>query len=399
MKILVINSGSSSIKFKFYDLKIQKCLASGMIEQIGDEVSHSKIETCDGKTIEENMEIRTHDEGIVILNRYLKETGVLTDLKEIDGVGHRIVQGADYFEGPALVDDDVITKIEELIPLAPLHNPAHLSGIRSSLRHAPCLPNVVVFDNTFYHNIPDYAYMYALPYKFYEKYRVRKFGAHGISHEFVTKKGADFLGIDYKNFCVISLHIGSGSSISATKDGICIDTSMGLTPLEGLMMSTRCGSVDPAIIPYMKRVAGYLSEDIDTIMNKKSGLLGITGTSDFRKVLERMHKGDERAKLAFDMLTYQIVKIIGSYYAILPRVDAIIWTAGIGENSAELREAVSKRLAHLGVGVDETANVNCIKKPTDISSQNATIKTLVIPTDEEYSIAKATERILLSLKK
>lgn len=398
MKILVLNSGSSSIKFKFYDMANKICVASGLIEQIGDEISNAKIETDDGQKIEEKLIIKDHDEGIDVMNRFLRDTGVLHSLDEIDGVGHRVVQGADYFDGPALITEDVIRKIEKLVPLAPLHNPAHLSGIRSSLHHKADLPNVAVFDNTFHRTMPKEAYMYALPYEFYEKYRVRKFGAHGTSHGFVATKAAEFLEIPNDSFNAITLHIGNGSSISAIKNGKCVDTTMGLTPLEGILMGTRCGSIDPAVIPYMKRVAGYLAEDMDTIMNKKSGLLGISGTSDFRKVTEKMQNGDERATLAFNMLTYQITKVIGSYMAVLPRLDAIIWTAGIGENSIELREAVCAKLAHLGIAIDLDKNSKREKVARDISLPNAKIKTLIVPTDEEFAIAKATENIVKNLK-
>lgn len=397
MKILVLNSGSSSIKFKFFDMQTKKPIASGHIEEIGSSHAGAKIETSCGKKIEEKLEIKDHNEGIDVMNDLLKKTGTLNSLDEIDGVGHRIVQGADYFDRAVLVDESVMAKIEELIPLAPLHNPANLSGIKSSLAHKSDLPNVAVFDTVFHQTMPEYAYMYALPYEFYTDYKVRRYGAHGTSHGYVSKKAAEFLGKKAEEFNCITLHLGNGSSISAIKNGKCIDTSMGLTPLEGLMMGTRCGNIDPAIIPYMNRVAGYSTDDMDNIMNKKSGFLGVCGTNDLRKVGEKIQNGDERAKLARDMFIYMIVKFIGSYYAAIGKIDAIVFTAGIGENSAEIRKEVCEKLAHFGILIDEDKNLSRSKEIRDISHAGSKIKTLIIPTDEELAIAEATYEIVKNL--
>ena len=391
MEILVINSGSSSIKFKFHDMKNRACIASGLIEEIGS--AHSKATICCaiGKNLEICDErIENHDAGIEAMNRLLKDSGALHDLNEADGIGHRIVQGADYFDKAVLIDRYVMDRIEELAPLAPLHNPANLAGIKSCLALAPKIPNVAVFDTIFHQSIPPYAYMYALPYEFYEKYKVRRYGAHGTSHSFVSQEAAKFLGIEYEKFNAITLHLGNGSSVSAIKGGKCIDTSMGLTPLEGIIMGTRCGSIDPAIIPYIERVAGYDAQDMDAIMNKKSGLLGICGTSDLRKVYEKMEGGEARAKLAFDMLVYSVIKFIGSYYAVLGRVDAVICTGGIGENAPHFRQSVCDSLAHLGIGIDEDKNLNGKDGIRDISAKNFKTKTLVITTNEELAIAEAT---------
>lgn len=391
MDILVINSGSSSVKFKFYDIKNHACIASGLIEEIGSTHANGRLNCVNGQFAEVKGEnIPDHETAIAMAINLLKQNGAIKDLSEVGGIGHRIVQGADYFDAPALVDEDVMAKIAELAPLAPLHNPANLAGIKSCLKIAPKIPNVAVFDTIFHQSIPPYAYMYALPYEFYEKYKVRRYGAHGTSHGFVSQEGAKFLGIEYDKFNAITLHLGNGSSVSAIENGKCIDTSMGLTPLEGIIMGTRCGSIDPAIIPYIERVAGYNAQDMDAIMNKKSGLLGICGASDLRKVYEKMEGGEPRAKLAFEMLVYSVVKMIGAYYAVLGRVDAVIFAGGIGENAPHFRENVCERLAHIGIAIEPKKNYNNTGSIRNLSAAGSKIQTLVIPTNEELAIAEAT---------
>ena len=391
MDILVINSGSSSVKFKFYDIKNHACIASGLIEEIGSTHANGRLNCVNGQFAEVKGEnIPDHETAIAIAIDLLKQNGAIKDLSEVGGIGHRIVQGADYFDAPALVDEDVMAKIAELAPLAPLHNPANLAGIKSCLKIAPKIPNVAVFDTIFHQSIPPYAYMYALPYEFYEKYKVRRYGAHGTSHGFVSQEGAKFLGIEYDKFNTITLHLGNGSSVSAIENGKCIDTSMGLTPLEGIIMGTRCGSIDPAIIPYIERVAGYNAQDMDAIMNKKSGLLGICGASDLRKVYEKMEGGEPRAKLAFEMLVYSVVKMIGAYYAVLGRVDAVIFAGGIGENAPHFRENVCEKLAHIGIAIEPKKNYNNTGSIRNLSAAGSKIQTLVIPTNEELAIAEAT---------
>ena len=391
MDILVINSGSSSVKFKFYDIKNHACIASGLIEEIGSTHANGRLNCVNGQFAEVKGEnIPDHETAISMAIDLLKQNGAIKDLSEVGGIGHRIVQGADYFDAPALVDEDVMAKIAELAPLAPLHNPANLAGIKSCLKIAPKIPNVAVFDTIFHQSIPPYAYMYALPYEFYEKYKVRRYGAHGTSHGFVSQEGAKFLGIEYDKFNAITLHLGNGSSVSAIENGKCIDTSMGLTPLEGIIMGTRCGSIDPAIIPYIERVAGYNAQDMDAIMNKKSGLLGICGASDLRKVYEKMEGGEPRAKLAFEMLVYSVVKMIGAYYAVLGRVDAVIFAGGIGENAPHFRENVCERLAHIGIAIEPKKNYNNTGSIRNLSAAGSKIQTLVIPTNEELAIAEAT---------
>ena len=399
MEILVINSGSSSLKFKFHDIENKACIASGFVEEIGTGHSRAVLRSTNSQNIElDKKDIKNHDEAIDVMFELLKQGNVLHSLDEIDAIGHRIVQGADYFDKPVLIDESVMAKIEELSPIAPLHNPANLAGIKSCLAHSPNIPNVAVFDTIFHQSMPKYAYMYALPYEFYTKYKVRKYGAHGTSHWFVSQVASEYLQIPYERFNAITLHMGNGSSISAIKNGKCIDTSMGLTPLEGLMMGTRCGSIDPAIIPYIERVAGYDAQDMDEIMNKKSGLFGVCGTSDFRKILERKDSGDEMAKLAFDMLVYSTVKFIGSYYAVLGHIDAVVFTGGIGENAIELREEVCKKLAHFGISIDSEKNRNLEHCLREVNEPNAKIKTLVIPTNEELAIAQATAKLVSSMK-
>nr|WP_314167366.1 acetate kinase [uncultured Campylobacter sp.] len=391
MDILVINSGSSSVKFKFYDIKNHACIASGLIEEIGSTHANGRLNCVNGQFAEVKGEnIPDHETAIAMAIDLLKQNGAIKDLSEVGGIGHRIVQGADYFDAPALVDEDVMAKIAELAPLAPLHNPANLAGIKSCLKIAPKIPNVAVFDTIFHQSIPPYAYMYALPYEFYEKYKVRRYGAHGTSHGFVSQEGAKFLGIEYDKFNAITLHLGNGSSVSAIENGKCIDTSMGLTPLEGIIMGTRCGSIDPAIIPYIERVAGYNAQDMDAIMNKKSGLLGICGASDLRKVYEKMEGGEPRAKLAFEMLVYSVVKMIGAYYAVLGHVDAVIFAGGIGENAPHFRENVCERLAHIGIAIEPKKNYNNTGSIRNLSAAGSKIQTLVIPTNEELAIAEAT---------
>lgn len=391
MDILVINSGSSSVKFKFYDIKNHACIASGLIEEIGSTHANGRLNCVNGQFAEVKVEnIPDHETAIAMAIDLLKQNGAIKDLSEVGGIGHRIVQGADYFDAPALVDEDVMAKIAELAPLAPLHNPANLAGIKSCLKIAPKIPNVAVFDTIFHQSIPPYAYMYALPYEFYEKYKVRRYGAHGTSHGFVSQEGAKFLDIEYDKFNAITLHLGNGSSVSAIENGKCIDTSMGLTPLEGIIMGTRCGSIDPAIIPYIERVAGYNAQDMDAIMNKKSGLLGICGASDLRKVYEKMESGEPRAKLAFEMLVYSVVKMIGAYYAVLGRVDAVIFAGGIGENAPHFRENVCERLAHIGIAIEPEKNYNNTGSIRNLSAAGSKIQTLVIPTNEELAIAEAT---------
>ncbi|PPB56491.1 acetate kinase [Campylobacter hyointestinalis] len=398
MKILVINSGSSSIKFKLYDMQNKIAICKGLIEQIGSKNSHAKLTVLKtGQIFERSGEIENHGAGIDIMNELLFVSHTLKSLDEIDGVGHRVVQGADLFDDAVLIDEKVMKTIEELIPLAPLHNPAHLAGMKETLKVRPDIPNVAVFDTVFHQTMPKSSYMYPLPLEFYEKYKIRRYGAHGTSHNFVARQGAKILGIDFDKFSCITLHLGSGASVAAIKDGKCIDTSMGLTPLEGLMMGTRCGSIDPAIVPFLMKNANLSGEEIDTIMNKKSGLLAISGTNDMREIEAKMDAGDENAKLAFDMFVLRIKKYIGAYIAILGEINAIIFTAGIGENDARIREAVCSGLEIFGIRMDKNKNSVPLGEPRWVGLPETKVRIIIVPTDEELAIAEDTVRVIENL--
>lgn len=398
MKILVINSGSSSIKFKLYDMQNKIAICKGLIEQIGSKNSHAKLTVLKtGENFERSGEIENHGAGIDIMNELLFVSHTLKSLDEIDGVGHRVVQGADLFDDAVLIDEKVMKTIEELIPLAPLHNPAHLAGMKETLKVRPDIPNVAIFDTVFHQTMPKSSYMYPLPLEFYEKYKIRRYGAHGTSHNFVARQGAKILGIDFDKFSCITLHLGSGASVAAIKDGKCIDTSMGLTPLEGLMMGTRCGNIDPAIVPFLMKNANLSGEEIDTIMNKKSGLLAISGTNDMREIEAKMDAGDENAKLAFDMFVLRIKKYIGAYIAILGEINAIIFTAGIGENDARIREAVCSGLEIFGIRMDKNKNSVPLGEPRWVGLPETKVRIIIVPTDEELAIAEDTVRVIENL--
>lgn len=398
MKILVINSGSSSIKFKLYDMQNKIAICKGLIEQIGSKNSHAKLTVLKtGENFERSGEIENHGAGIDIMNELLFVSHTLKSLDEIDGVGHRVVQGADLFDDAVLIDEKVMKTIEELIPLAPLHNPAHLAGMKETLKVRPDIPNVAVFDTVFHQTMPKSSYMYPLPLEFYEKYKIRRYGAHGTSHNFVARQGAKILGIDFDKFSCITLHLGSGASVAAIKDGKCIDTSMGLTPLEGLMMGTRCGNIDPAIVPFLMKNANLSGEEIDTIMNKKSGLLAISGSNDMREIEAKMDAGDEFAKLAFDMFVLRIKKYIGAYIAILGEINAIIFTAGIGENDARIREAVCSGLEIFGIRMDKNKNSVPLGEPRRVGLPETKVRIIIVPTDEELAIAEDTVRVIKNL--
>ena len=393
MKILVINSGSSSIKFKLYDMQNESVMCKGLIEQIGSDNSFAKISTAHSCK-EKSGAIANHARGIEVMNELLFNSGVVNSLDEIDGVGHRVVQGADLFSDAVLIDESVMAKIEELIPLAPLHNPAHLAGMRETLKVRPDIPNVAVFDTVFHQTMPKSSYMYALPVEFYEKYKIRKYGFHGTSHQFVSKAAAKILNIDYNKFSCITLHLGNGASIAAIKNGKCIDTTMGLTPLEGLMMGTRCGSIDPAIMPFLMENANLSAKEVDNIMNKKSGLLAIGGSNDMRVIEQKMDAGDENAKLAFDMFVLKVKKFIGAYIAILGKIDSIIFTAGIGENDARIREAVCEGLEIFDIKIDKVKNKEPKDEPRRISQIDSKVRIAIVPTDEELAIAQDTLRVI-----
>ncbi|HIP30373.1 MAG TPA: acetate kinase [Sulfurospirillum arcachonense] len=391
MKILVLNSGSSSIKFQLFEMNENRSIASGIIEQIGEKDSYAKIE-YDGQKIEKREFIKDHNSGLKLMNILLIESFTIKSLDELSAIGHRVVHGGENFSKPVIVNDEVLNEIEKLIPLAPLHNPANLDGIKVTMQQAPNVPQIVVFDTAFHTTIPSYAYMYALPYETYEKDGVRKYGFHGTSHHYVSKEASRYLGV--KNINTITLHLGNGASMAAVKDGKCIDTTMGLTPLEGLIMGTRSGDLDPAILFYLARKNNLSIDDLDKLLNKQSGLKGICGSNDMREVENMAQNGDNKAKLALDMFAYRIKKYIGSYSAIVGKLDCIIFTGGIGENDIDTRERCCENLENLGIELDLVKNNQRAKEILDISAKGARVKVLVIPTNEELEIALQANSLL-----
>lgn len=395
-KILVINCGSSTIKYQLFNMDTKEVLCSGLVEKIGEAISritHKKFPDTDQATktvIEEQFP--THAEGMkkAVDMMMTGDTAVITDINEIGGVGHRIVHGGSYFK-PMIVTPEVVENLRKVIPLAPLHNPGHLIGIQVAQEIFPSATHVVVFDTAFHQTMPAEAFMYPLPYEIYEKYAVRKYGAHGTSHKYVARRAAELLGKPLDQTNLITCHIGSGSSISAIKNGKCIDTSMGLTPLDGLMMGTRCGSIDPATVGFLMRNAGLDIDAVDKMMTKQSGLLGICGVNDMRDVHAQVAAGNEKAKLALDMLTYRIRGFIGNYFAQLNgQLDALVFTAGVGENDEIVRREVVNGLTGLGFKLNEEEND---KRPGEyalISAPDSKFPIYVIRTNEELEIANET---------
>ncbi|MBR6212451.1 MAG: acetate kinase [Bacteroidales bacterium] len=403
MIILVINCGSSSIKYQLLDMKsddVYDLMAKGIVEKIGLPCGNITHKPTGKERMDKEVHIADHKVGMQLVLDALVDPvhGVLSSFDDIEAVGHRIVQGADFFSGSALVDEDVISKIEICCDFAPLHNPAHLLGIRAVQHVLPSVPQVVTFDTAYHQTMPDYAYMYALPYEYYEKYRVRRYGAHGTSHQFVAYKGAKFVGLDIDNSKIITCHIGNGSSISAIVNGKVVDTSMGFTPLEGMIMGTRCGNVDPNVVPYIMKKENLTPDQMTEIMNRKSGFLGLSGlSSDARDLDAAANAGNYRAKLVFKKLAYDIIKIVGSYIAVMDGVDAIFFTAGIGENNARLRRRVCENFSYMGLKFDFEANVTQ-GKDTLLSTPDSKVKVALITTDEELVIARDTMRIVSALE-
>ena len=392
MKILVLNCGSSSIKYKLYSMTDKKVLAAGGIEKVGQEDSFLKYKAKDGSSKIISEPILSHDKGVEFVFRILtdSETGAISSLNELDAVGHRIVHGG-RFTKSALLTPEVLNEWKKYEDLAPLHNPAHLKGIEAVSKQLPSLPQVGVFDTAFHQTMPDYAYMYALPYEVYEKYAVRRYGFHGTSHRYVTKRAGEFLGFSPADKRIITCHIGNGASISAVKNGKVIDTSMGLTPLEGLMMGTRTGDIDSYAILYLMDKMGLTTSEASDLLNKKSGMKGVSGIgSDIREIEQAMSEGNERAILAMKMYTYRIKKYIGSYTAAMGGVDAIIFTAGVGEHQADVRESSLEGLDFLGIKIDKAVNNKNNGDEGIISTPDSKVQVAVIPTDEELLVASDT---------
>ena len=391
-KTISINAGSSSLKWQLYLMPEEKVLAKGLLERIGLKDSISTVK-FDGRSEKQVLDIEDHTQAVKILLDDLKRFNIIESYDEITGVGHRVVAGGEHFKDSALVDEEVIQKVEELSLLAPLHNPANAAGIRAFREILPDITSVVVFDTSFHTTMPEKAYRYPIPTKYYTENKVRKYGAHGTSHEYVAKEAAKVLGRPIEELKLITCHIGNGASITAVDKGVSVDTSMGFTPLGGVMMGTRTGDIDPAIIPYLMQYTDDFNtpEDISRVLNRESGLLGVSEkSSDMRDIHEAMRAGDAKAQLANDIFVDRIQKYIGQYLAVLNGADAIIFTAGIGENSVTIRELVINGISWFGCDVDPEKNVRGAEGV--ISNPDAKVKVLVIPTDEELVIARDVER-------
>jgi len=403
MRILVINCGSSSIKYQLLDMRSEEdysLLAKGLLEKINLPDSKITHKPTGGTPVVKTLSVPDHTVGMQVVLSVLTdpECGVIKSFDEVDAVGHRIVQGADYFDGSVVVDEDVMEKIKICCDFAPLHNPAHILGIRAVQKVLPSVPQVVVFDTAFHQSMSAKNYMYALPYEYYQKYKVRRYGAHGTSHQYVSREGAKLAGLDINNSRIITCHIGNGSSVTAIKDGKCIDTSMGFTPLEGMIMGTRCGLIDANIVPYIMKKEGLTPDQMTDIMNKKSGFLGLSGkSSDMRDVMSCAEQGDQRAQLVLDKLILDITKLVAAYIAELNGVDLIVFTAGIAENNPWLREDVCKNFSYMGIKIDKAVN-DSARDATIISSADSTVKVALVPTDEELMIARDTMRLTKELK-
>ncbi len=405
MKILVINAGSSSIKYQLIDMETEQVLAKGICDRIGIAGGNFKHKVEGREDYKLDVQMKNHAEAVqLVLDTLVSpEHGVIKSLSEISAVGHRVLHGGEKFSGSVVIDEKVIATIEECCELGPLHNPHNLTGIRACEKLMPGVPQVAVFDTGFHQTMPDYAYLYALPYEYYEKYHIRRYGFHGTSHRYVSMRAAEMLGKKPVELRIVTCHLGNGSSIAAVKNGKCYDTTMGLTPLEGILMGTRCGSIDPAIVPLLMKKENLTPDEIDTIMNKKSGILGLTGgvTSDNRDIEEGARNGNKRYQLIEAMLVHQLTKYIGGYAAAMGGVDAIVFAGGIGENNPHYRSRVADNLAFLGVKIDEETNQKAKRTSVeyDISAPDARVKMLVIPTNEELMIAKDTEELTRGLCK
>ncbi|MGG3518697.1 acetate kinase [Bacillus pseudomycoides] len=391
-KIIAINAGSSSLKFQLFEMPSETVLTKGLVERIGLEDSIFTI-TVNGEKQTEVTNIPDHGVAVNILLNKLTENGIVKSLDEISGIGHRVVHGGEKFDDSALITDEVLAEIENLSELAPLHNPAHVVGIKAFQAVLPNVPAVAVFDTAFHQTMPEESFLYSLPYEYYEKYGIRKYGFHGTSHKYVTQRAAELLGRPLESLRLLSCHLGNGASIAAVEGGKSIDTSMGFTPLAGVTMGTRSGNLDPALIPYIMQKTGQSVEEVLNVLNKKSGMLGLSGfSSDLRDIEQAEKEGNHRAEVALDVFVERIHKYIGSYAARMKGVDAIIFTAGIGENSALIRERVLEGLEFMGVYFDPKRN-NIHGEEAFISFPHSPVKIIVIPTDEEVMIARDVLRL------
>lgn len=394
-KILVINAGSSSLKYKLFNMRNQSVLCAGIVERIGEAgstVTHTIFkENGEGRSINVSLDFEDHTQAIELVSRLLmdKKSALIEGEDDLYAIGHRVAHGGEILKENCLVDERVLEKINDTIPLAPLHNPANISGIKAALTLFKNVPSIAVFDTQFSNDIPAYAYRYAVPERFYEEHKVRRYGFHGTSHRYISRELAVLLKKRPEEINHIVCHLGNGSSMTAVKGGVCIDTSMGMTPTAGLIMGTRCGDIDPGLSQYLSEVTGKSSKEIYDIFNKESGLFGICGMGDMRDIHKAIQLGDDKAVLAFEMLCYSIKKYIGAYYAALGRVDVIVFTAGIGENDAALRASCLENLEPLGIQLDVKANLSPEKSARRISHEDSRVQVWVIPTDEEFEIANA----------
>ena len=393
MNILVINCGSSSLKFQLINAETEKVLAKGLCERIGID-GRLTYQPAGGEKEKSDLAMPTHTEAIQFVIDALtnEKTGVVKSLDEIGAVGHRLVHGGEKFASSVVITDEVKKAVEECNDLAPLHNPANLIGVAACEKLMPGTPMVAVFDTAFHQTMPEKAYMYGLPYEYYEKYKVRRYGFHGTSHSFVSKRAAEVMEKSYDEVKTIVCHLGNGSSVSAVLNGKCVDTSMGLTPLEGLVMGTRSGDIDPAIMEFIAKKENLDIEGVMEVLNKKSGVFGLSGglSSDFRDLTDAMNAGDKKAKIAMDVFSYRVAKYIGSYAAAMNGVDDIVFTAGIGENDDYVREEVCKYLGYLGVDFDSEVNAGLRGKEAELTKEGSKVKVFVIPTNEELAIARET---------
>lgn len=396
MNVLVLNAGSSSLKYQLVNVETHEVLAKGICERVGSAEAFHK-HGIDENEVVIDTPMPDHNAAMALVLEALTSgpTKAIDSLDDIDAVGHRVVQGGKYFDRSVLIDDDVVAKIDELAELAPLHNKAALMGIEACREQMPGKPMVAVFDTSFFQTIPPKAYMYPLPYELYEKHAIRKYGAHGTSHRYIAERAAAFMDEPLEDLKLITCHLGNGCSISAIDHGVAVDTSMGLTPLDGLMMGTRCGAIDPAIVPFIMEKENLTAAEVNDLMNKKSGLLGISGISnDLRSVRQASEEGDERAQLAYDMYSNSAKKYIGQYIAVMGGVDAIVLTAGVGENCDKMRRMIFAGLQPLGIKIDLEKNRAGLRGEREISTDDSEVRIVIIPTDEEYMIARDTYQLV-----
>lgn len=401
MKILVINAGSSSLKYQLYDMRDESVLASGRVERIGMDSSIVTHEPVDKPEVRQVSEILDHVTAVKRVAEMLThpEYGALTHMNDIEAVGHRVVHGGEAFSSSVLVTQEVKLEIRRLFDLAPLHNPAHMMGITAVETNMPDVPQAVVFDTAFHQTMPNTSYLYPIPTILYRRHKIRRYGFHGTSHSYVSGQAADYLQKPLESLKMITCHIGNGASCAAILDGKSFDTSMGMTPLEGLMMGTRSGDLDPAIVPFVMNKEELTLNEVNSMLNKHSGMLAVSGiSSDMREVTEAMNEGDKNAKLAFDMYTYRLKKYIGAYAAAMNGLDTLVFTAGVGENSAALRKAVCEGLTFLGIELDEERNEERRKDVREISKNSSRVKVLVVPTNEELLIARDTYNLVKKSK-